>query len=47
VTDDFDIVTVGVKDERAVVIRMILGSQSRRAVVCSSGSEAGLMKDID
>jgi hypothetical protein len=44
--DNFDIVAVGIEDKRAVVIRMILGSQSRRAVVFSSGSEGGLMKGI-
>jgi hypothetical protein len=46
VADDFYIVAVGIEDEGAVVIRMILGSQSWRAVVFSSGSEGGLMKGI-
>jgi hypothetical protein len=46
-TDDFDVVAVRIEDERAVVIRMIVGSHSGRAVVCSSHSEGGLMKDID
>jgi hypothetical protein len=42
VANDLDIVAVGIEDKCIVVIRMILGSQSRRAVVGSSGSEGGL-----
>jgi hypothetical protein len=46
VADNFDVVAVGIEDECAVVIRMVLGSQSWCAVVSSSRSKGGLMKGI-
>jgi hypothetical protein len=47
VTHNLDIVSVRVEDEGAVIIRMIMGSEARRAVVFSSGREGGLMKCVD
>jgi hypothetical protein len=47
VTDDFDVVSVRVEDEGAVIVRMIMGPEARRAVVFSSGREGGLMKCVD
>jgi hypothetical protein len=40
VTNDFDVVAVRIEDEGTVVIRMIMGSQARRAVIFL-GSEGG------
>ena len=37
--DDLDVVPVGVENERAVIIRMILRSRARRAVVFPTGSD--------
>ena len=47
VTNDFDVVAVRIEDEGAVVVRMIVRPQTRRAVIFSSGSEGGLMKSVN
>ena len=47
VTNDFDVVAVRIEDEGAVVVRMIMRPQTRRAVIFSSGSEGGLMKSVN
>src|SRR6202042_3545158 len=43
----FDVVAVGVEDECAVVIRIVLRPQSGRAIVAASGGHGGLMKRVD
>ncbi len=42
-----DVVAVGVENERAVIVRMILRTQTGSAVVASAGRNRGLVKVID
>src|ERR1700748_3778575 len=44
VADRFDIVAIGIEHERAVVMLVIVGTQSRRAVVGGAGLEGGAME---
>jgi hypothetical protein len=46
VTDDLDVVAVGVQNERSVIIRMILRSRARRAVIFAAGGDGRVMKSV-
>lgn len=46
-TESLDVVAIGIEHERAVVILVIMQTQSRRAVVLAAGRERGLVKSID
>ena len=43
----FDVVTVGIEGESAVIARMIVSANARRAVVSPAGREGGSMKCVD
>src|SRR5690242_5654617 len=45
--DGFDVVTVGVEYEGAVVVRMIVGTDSGRAVVATACGDRRLVERID
>jgi hypothetical protein len=47
VTDRFKIVAVGIDHERRVVVRVIVRSQTRLAVVGRPGTESGSVEGID
>jgi hypothetical protein len=47
VTTRFDVVTVGIEDESAVVMLMILGTRTRSAVVGAAGGKSGVIKFVD
>ncbi len=47
VADRFDVVAIGVEDERAIVVRMVMRTQARLAVVPASGFERHGVKPID
>ena len=42
-----DVVAVGIENERAVVVWMILRAQTGRAVVAAAGGNSGVIKRID
>ena len=46
VTDDLYVVAVGVQNERAVIIRMVVRTEARRAVVFAAGGDGRLMKSV-
>ena len=46
-TYDFNVVAVGVENESAVIIGMILGSQAGRPVISAACGNGRLMKRID
>ncbi|HEX4112172.1 MAG TPA: hypothetical protein VH020_06520 [Stellaceae bacterium] len=45
--DGFDVVAVGVEHEGAVIVRVILRAQARRAIVVSARRQRGTMERID
>ena len=45
--DGFDIVAVGVDDESAVVVGVIVQSQARRTVVARARGQRGRMERVD
>lgn len=47
VADRFDVVAIEVEDERAIVVRMVMRTQARLAVVPASGFERRGVKPID
>jgi len=47
VADGLDVVTVGVEHERAVVLRVILGTDAGRAVVLAAGGDRRLVERAD
>ena len=47
VADGLDVVAVGIEHERAVVVRVILRAQARRAVVLAAGRERCAVERID
>ena len=46
-TDSLHVVTVGVENESAVVIRVVVRTQPWKSVVAATGREGGLMESID
>src|SRR5262249_13170584 len=46
-THGFDVVTVRIEHERAVVVGVIVRTQSRRPVVLAAGREGGLVERVD
>ena len=42
-----DIVAVGIEHEGAVIVRVIVRPQSRRAVILAAGRERGAMEGVD
>ena len=45
--DGLDIVAVGIEDEGAVVVRVIMRPQARPAIVLAAGGKGGGMERID
>lgn len=45
--DGFDVVSVGIEQEGAVVVRVVFGAQPGRSVVFGAEREAGAMKSVD
>src|SRR5204863_8280673 len=46
-TDGFDVVSVRIEDERAIVVRVIVRAKARWAIVSSSGCHRRFIKRID
>ena len=46
-TDGLDVVSVRVVDESAVVVLVIVGSNTRRSVVVPAGRECGFIERVD
>lgn len=42
-----DIAAIGIEHKGAVVVRMIMGAQTRRAVVPAAGGDCGAVKGVD
>ena len=47
VAHGFDVVAVRIDDERAVVVRVVLGTYARRAIVARTGCERCVVESID
>ena len=45
--DGFDIVAVGVEDEGAIVVRVIVRTQARPTIVLAAGGDGGGVEGID
>jgi len=45
--DRLDVVAVGIDDERAVVVRMIMRPEARLAVILAARGDRGLVKGVD
>ena len=47
VTHRLDIVAIGIEHKGAVVVRMIVGAQPRRAIVAGAGGKCRAIKGVD
>jgi len=47
VEDRFDVVPVGVNDERCVIPAVVMRSKTRRAVVAAAGFDSGAVELVD
>ncbi len=45
--DRLDIVAVGIEDERAVIVGMIVGAHTRGSIVLAAGLQCRLVERID
>jgi hypothetical protein len=47
VTDSFDVVSIGIEKERAIIVGVVVRAKPRPAIVLSSGGEAGAMECVN